>query len=73
MKNIFSNLLNGIRDFDFDFQAKAEKNKDKWAEKWRTEKIKLKKIGFILALVKLRNKVRRAFRNSKNSFKLIIS
>ena len=71
MKNFFSNLLNGIRDFDFDFQAKAEKNKDKWAEKWRTEKIKLKKIGFILALVKLRNKIRRAFRNSKLHAKLV--
>ena len=71
MKNFFSNLLNSIRDFDFNFQAKAEKNKDKWAEKWRTEKIKLKKIGFILALVKLRNKIRRAFRNSKLHAKLV--
>lgn len=71
MKKFFSNLLNSIRDFDFDFQARVEKNKDKWAERWRTEKIKLKKIGFILVLVRVRNKVRRVFKNSKFYAKLV--
>ena len=70
MKNVLGKFLNSIRDIDFNFQAKSEINKDKWAQRWRVSKIKLKKIPFIAFAVKVRNKIRRVFKNSKLYFKL---
>lgn len=65
MKKVLGKILNRIRDIDFNFQAKSEINKDKWAQRWRVSKIKLKKIPFVAFAVKVRNKLRRIFRNSK--------